>query len=205
MRKILAKTFPLLLLTNLLIWTGAAPATAGPLDETRSELKVGVGLVPVPTLVELYSDIIVTAISLGSVSVDTETKNVSLFAEYSRSVGTRTDAVAHFNYNRYEKTYASDNTHQAVGTITDDYFTLMFGLKQYLGRHESFALYMDLMAGVSLLHPSSDTDDLEASDETLFAYQFTPLGLRFGKDLALDFSLGFGYKGLLMVSAGYSF
>ena len=64
---------------------------------------------------------------------------------------------------------------------------------------------MDLMAGVSLLHPSSDTADLEASDETLFAYQFTPLGLRFGKDLALDFSLGFGYKGLLMVSAGYSF
>ena len=169
------------------------------------EIKVGVGLAPLPSVAEVFSDVIVMGVTLGSVEVETESENVALFAEYTQPLTARSRFVAHLSYTSYDKIYTSRSSGNLIGKVTNHYYTLMIGNKIYYVQNKPFSLYGDIILAVTLMDPSPDTEDLAADGAQGFAFQITPLGLRIGSDLALDLSLGFGYKGVLMVSANYAF
>jgi hypothetical protein len=169
------------------------------------EIKVGVALAPLPSVAEVMSDFMVTVVTLGSVEAETEADHVALFTEYTQPLTERGSFVAHLSYTSFDKIYTSGSSGDLVGKVTNHYYTLMLGSKVYYVREGHLSLYGDVMLGVTLMDPSSDTEDLAADGEQGLAFQITPLGLRIGKDLALDLSLGFGYKGVVMASANYAF
>ncbi len=192
-----------ILLLALALPATAAATTDGQAD--RSELRVGVGAAPVQTLLEFFTDITLATLSFGTIESSTESENAALFAEWTRPLNDRSSLIVHANYNRYEKTFTISGSGAEAGALTDEFYTLMLGVKRYYVRSDSFGLYIDLMGGVCMLRESSDIDEMETENATLLAWQVTPLGLRVGKGVALDLALGLGYKGLLSAGVDIAF
>jgi len=196
---------PVAVLAALCLPILAAPASAEAVERGGGELRVGVGAAPVQTLFELFSDIALAAASVGTIEPSTESEHPAGFVEYTRPMGERSRMIVHFNINSYQKEYVVKSTGQLAGQVSDDFYTLMLGAKHYYVRTDGFGLYLDAMAGLSLLSSTSDIDGIETENHTLLAYQFTPLGMRIGGAAALDLSVGLGYKGILAVGFDYEF
>ncbi len=181
----------------------ASPLSAA--ENGAAELHVGVGVAPVQTLFELFTDITLATLSFGTIEPTTETENATLFVEYARPMGDMSQLVMHVDYTRYQKRYEVQSTGTVAGNVTDDFYTLMLGVKRYYVRTGSFGLFLELMGGVSMLQSQTDIDELETNSSVLIAYQITPLGLRLGDRFALDLSVGLGYKGIVGLGASYAF
>ena len=192
-----------LVLVLVLILSTTAPAAG--LDAPPPEFRAGIGAVPAQTLLELFTDLTVTALSFGTIAPDTETKNATVFAEWTRPTGARTSLIVHANYARYEKSYKIEGSGSYAGDITDDFYTLMLGLKRHYVLTRGLAIYGDVMVGACLLRSSTDIDEVETQNKAMVAWQVTPLGLRFGEKIALDVAAGFGYKGLFTVGLDVAF
>ncbi len=199
-----------LLAVGLLITTATTGAHAETIMgetnlQTSGEFRTGLGAAPVQTLFELFTDLTTTALLLGSIEASTDSKHPAAFVEYVRPMGERSRLIAHFNITSYEKTYIYTNSGEEAARINDDFYTFMLGAKHHYLRTGSFALYLDAMAGFSMLHSTSDNDELETDGSFLLAFQVTPLGMRIGRTVAIDLALGLGYKGLLTFGVGYEF
>lgn len=195
----------MLIVGCLLAVAAATPASAESVARTGGEFRAGVGALPVQTLFELFTDITLATLSFGTLEPSTETKHPAVFVEYVKPMGERSRLIAHFNMASYEKKYLIKSSGQVAGQVADDFYTFMLGVKHHYVRTGSFALYLDAMAGVSMLRSTTDINELETDDSVLFAYQFTPLGMRIGGSAALDLALGLGYKGLVSIGVGYEF
>ncbi|MBU0741318.1 hypothetical protein KKG45_09175 [bacterium] len=193
------------LITACVLAVAASAARAEIDGRTGGEFRAGVGALPVQTLFELFTDITMATLSIGTLEPSTETERAAAFVEYAKPMGERSRLVAHFNIASYEKEYLIESSGQLAGRVSDDFYTFMLGVKHYYVRTGSFALYLDTMAGVSMLHTTTDIDELETGDTFLLAYQFTPLGMRLGGAAALDLALGLGYKGIVSIGLGYEF
>ena len=180
-----------------------APLSAA--EDMSSEIRVGVGAAPVQTLFELFTDITLATLSFGTIEPSTETENAALFFEYVRPMNDKTLLITHLNYTSYKKQYVVRSSGAVAGDVTDDFYTLMLGVKRYYVKTGSFGLYMDLMGGVSMLQSKTDIDEVETDNEMLIAYQVTPLGMRLGGKAAVDIAVGLGYKGIVSLGVDYAF
>ncbi len=181
----------------------ASPAVSE--DRTGGEIRAGLGAVPVQTLFELFTDITLATLSIGTIEPSTESENTTLFVEYVKPLGAKSRLITHFNYTSYEKQYVIRSSGQIAGDVTDDFYTFMLGVKHYYVKTSSFGVYIDLMGGVSLLRSTTNIDELETDNAYLFAFQVTPLGLRIGGATAVDLAVGLGYKGIVTLGLGYEF
>jgi hypothetical protein len=205
MRRRYASPAILLMTVCLLIPAVVTPAAAAAVERSGDELRAGVGAAPVQTLLELFTDIATAAVTLGTLEPSTESKHPAAFIEYAKPMGERSRMLVHFNVNSYEKEYTVESTGDLAGKVSDTFYTLMFGAKHYYVRSEGFGLYLDAMAGLSMLRSTTDIDEVETDDGFLLAYQVTPLGMRIGGAVALDLAVGLGYKGILTAGLGYEF
>lgn len=179
--------------------------SSGPAYAPGPEFRLGVGAAPAPSIIEVFSDVWALTMSLGSLSVETESNDLTLFAEYAHPLSRRTGLVAHFGYASYDKTYTVRSSGEVLGKVTNRYYTLLAGPRLYYALLDSFGLYGEFLLGFSQNDATTDTDALGTDGATHFGYQITPLGLRLGRDLAVDLSVGFGYKGVFMASVDYVF
>lgn len=182
-----------------------ADGSSGPAYVPGPEFRLGVGAAPVPTLLEVFSDVWAVTTSLGSLSAETESSDLALFAEYAHPLARKTHLVFHFGYASYEKTYRVRSSGEVLGKVTNRYYTLLAGPRQYYALLDSFGLYGEFLLGFSQNDASSDTDALGTDGATHGGYQITPLGLRVGRDTAFDVSIGFGYKGVFVASVNHVF
>jgi len=200
------RTKSLALVTGCMaILLASTPSTAAVIDRDGGELRAGVGAAPVQTLFELFTDITMATLSFGTLEPSTETEHPAAWVEYVRPMGERSRLIAHFNIASYEKQYLVESTGALAGEVSDTFYTFMLGAKHDYVRTGGFALYLDAMAGLSMLSSTTDIDELETDNNVLLAYQFTPLGMRLGGAVALDIAVGLGYKGILSVGLGYAF
>lgn len=183
----------------------STPSTAAVVDRAGGELRAGIGAAPVQTLFELFTDITMATLSFGALEPSTETEHPAAWVEYVRPMGERSRLIAHFNIASYEKQYLVESTGALAGEVSDTFYTFMLGAKHYYVRTGGFALYLDAMAGLSMLSSTTDIDEVETDSNVLLAYQLTPLGVRLGGAAALDIAVGLGYKGILSVGLGYEF
>ncbi len=133
----------LLIVGCLLILALATSAGAETVERTGGEFRVGVGAAPVQTLFELFTDITMAAVSLGTLDPSTESEHPTVFAEYVKPMGERSCLIVHFNIASYEKEYLIESTGQLAGKVSDDFYTLMLGAKHYYVRSGNFGLYLD--------------------------------------------------------------
>ena len=188
-------------LVVLILATLAVPSA----DAAESEFRVGVGFVTAQTLFELINDVVVTGATIGAIEPETETKSPAFFLEYSRYRSEKTRLTLHVNMTSFETDYLARSSGEALGTISDDFYTAMIGVSRMWANDGTLGFYSGLMLGATMLRTNADFDGVATDNTTLLAWQITPLGFRIGGDLALDVAAGVGHKGLFSFGAGMRF
>ncbi|HMP94076.1 MAG TPA: hypothetical protein PKD90_14430 [Phnomibacter sp.] len=155
------------------------------------EIRAGVGLISAPAIGTVLSSSIIGGLAGYTKS---EIKGApalggSFLLQPSKSWSFGADVV----YEKLDVTYKANNRPNV--TYSDRFLTIMPRADfKYLNK-DNIQLYGSLAAGLSLLKSSGNNS---AATGTTFAYQFSPIGLRVGKNFGFFTELGFGFRGLVM-------
>jgi hypothetical protein len=166
-------------------------------QESRHEVYGGIGVWGTNTIIDVFSDIIVTGFTGGTIS----TQNDNYIGDFH--LGYKYLPSKHIAFG-LTFAYAS-NTSDAYfnqaksGRIYNDYYT--WGLEfdyRYISRPK-LALYSTLGAGITLFSQEyrPESGDKAKESNAYFNFQVTPIGVKFGQYFGVFAEAGFGYKGIL--------
>lgn len=164
-------------------------------QESKLEVRAGYGVLSAQAMGSVLSNAIVGGLS-GYEKSDISTGGALTFSLLFNPQN-RVSFGLDFGYEKLDVVYKSDS--QPNVTSTDRYITVMPRVDLRYVNKESFSLYGSLAAGGSFLSVGRGN---ESEQGVAFAYQITPLGIRFGNNIALFAEAGFGFRGLL--NAGLS-
>ncbi|MFI5134262.1 MAG: hypothetical protein ACHQD9_00285 [Chitinophagales bacterium] len=175
--------------------------------ENRNSVSAGYGVLTVQDVATFVTDIIISPVTLDAVSVTNIRSSGVMFIEYSHFFDSHWRIVANANYSvlKSDFVYASDQS--SYGTGTDQYSTLMAGVNYHWFIHPTVELYSGVQIGGSYVHSKQTytTGDNATNNSFAFAFQVTPIGVRFGKAFGGFTELGIGYKGLICAGVDYRF
>ena len=93
-----------------------------------------------------------------------------------------------------------------VGTSDNSFLSPLATLRYEYAGGENFGAYFDVELGLCYLTNTVNyPEEHSTTSRAVFAGQFTPFGFRFGNKFNFNLGIGFGMKGLVTASAGYSF
>jgi len=174
-------------------------------QQGSSEISVKAGVGSIQEIGEAFGTALGTAIAngLGSTVSNTEIKATpALSASYEYYVTDGTSLGLSYTFQQFDNTYTFANA--TTSETKSIYHVPMASLTARYINNPSFQLYGNAAAGVYLT-TESENGGSEESSETSFAFQFTPIGARFGKDFGVKVELGLGFQGLGMAGASGKF
>ena len=109
----------------------------------------------------------------------------------------------------YTGTIYKEGTFQSINVLrsNNDVFTIAPAIKFSYYNAERVQMYSGLQAGISLISGKNlYVDGRTVAGSTMsFFFQLTAFGINYGKDFYIGAEAGFGYKGMLNLTAGYRF
>ena len=109
----------------------------------------------------------------------------------------------------YTGTIYKEGTFQSINVLrsNNDVFTIAPAIKFSYYNAERVQMYSGLQAGISLISDKNlYVDGRTVAGSTMsFFFQLTAFGINYGKDFYIGAEAGFGYKGMLNLTAGYRF
>ncbi|KPQ13676.1 MAG: hypothetical protein HLUCCX10_12420 [Algoriphagus marincola HL-49] len=164
-------------------------------QESKVEVRAGYGILSAQAMGSVLSNSIVGGLS-GYEKTDISTGGVFMFSLLFNP-SNRISFGLDFGYEKLDVLYESPS--QPNVTSTDRFITVMPRIDLRYVNKEAYSLYGSLAAGGSFLSAGRGN---ESEQGVAFAYQITPIGIRFGNNIALFAEAGFGFRGLL--NAGLS-
>ena len=168
-------------------------------QEKKHEVYGGLGMWGTNAIIDTFSDIIVTGISGGAISMGNDTYTGDFHVGYKYLPSPKTAFGATFAY----ATNTADGylNQEKTGKFYSDYYTL--GLEfdyRYISRPR-LALYSTVGAGATLYNQEYRPEGGEKSkdNKVYFNFQITPIGVKYGEHFGFFAEAGFGYKGILTV------
>ncbi|EFI16118.1 hypothetical protein HMPREF0156_01568 [Bacteroidetes oral taxon 274 str. F0058] len=112
-----------------------------------------------------------------------------------------------YNYNREELFDNKDSYHLSVYRSNNHVFAAAPAIKFIYCNTETLQMYSGLQAGISLITVKIIRSKGEVSNGTNIGFwgQLIAFGINYGKDFYIGAEAGFGYKGMLNLTAGYRF
>ena len=112
-----------------------------------------------------------------------------------------------YNYNREELFDNKDTYHLSVYRSNNHVFAAVPAIKFIYCNTETLQMYSGLQAGISLITAKIIRSKGEVSNGTNIGFwgQLIAFGINYGKDFYIGAEAGFGYKGMLNLTAGYRF
>ena len=109
----------------------------------------------------------------------------------------------------YTGTIYKEGTFQSINVLrsNNDVFSIAPAIKFSYYNAERVQMYSGLQAGISLISGKNlYVDGRTVAGSTMsFFFQLTAFGINYGKDFYIGAEAGFGYKGMLNLTAGYRF
>ena len=109
----------------------------------------------------------------------------------------------------YTGTIYKEGTFQSINVLrsNNDVFIIAPAIKFSYYNAERVQMYSGLQAGISLISGKNlYVDGRTVAGSTMsFFFQLTAFGINYGKDFYIGAEAGFGYKGMLNLTAGYRF
>lgn len=187
-----------LLLVFVTLFVGEAFA-----QEQQHEVDVGYGVLSSNEFVDLFSNILATALTGGSYKTENNKGIGNIQAGYKYIPTKRIAVGATYVYAGLSSDVMSGDTKS--GTLDKKYHTLAGEFEfRYIAK-ERFKLYSTLGAGATKYDETytPTTGEVDKNDDIYFNFHVSALGLKFGDKVGGFAEVGFGYKG--MVSAGLFF
>ena len=112
-----------------------------------------------------------------------------------------------YNYNREELFDNKDSYHLSMYRSNNHVFAAVPAIKFIYCNTETLQMYSGLQAGISLITAKIIRSKGEVSNGTNIGFwgQLIAFGINYGKDFYIGAEAGFGYKGMLNLTAGYRF
>ena len=112
-----------------------------------------------------------------------------------------------YNYNREELFDNKDSYHSSVYRSNNHVFAAAPAIKFIYCNTATLQMYSGLQAGISLITAKIIRSKGEVSNGTNIGFwgQLIAFGINYGKDFYIGAEAGFGYKGMLNLTAGYRF
>ncbi len=112
-----------------------------------------------------------------------------------------------YNYNREELFDNKDSYHSFVYRSNNHVFAAAPAIKFIYCNTETLQMYSGLQAGISLITAKIIRSKGEVSNGANIGFwgQLIAFGINYGKDFYIGAEAGFGYKGMLNLTAGYRF
>ncbi len=177
-----------------------APAQPASGFDSKGKIEVyaGYGLLSAPDLITGFANIFTGALLPGMVEKIDSKGLGTVYGGLDYYAGNRFAVGAQYYYSSYERQYKMQNG--TTATLNTQYHSVLIRGKGMWVNKPAFQLYSALAAGPSFVSAKNDND--ETKNNTEFAFQVSPIGIRVGNHIAFFLEGGFGYQGL--VSAGLS-
>ena len=167
----------------------------------KHEVYGGIGLWGTNTIIDAFSDIIVTGLTGGNYSSGNDNYLGEFHLGYKYGLSERAALGLTF-------AYASNSADarlngQKTGEFNSNYYTFAAEFDyRYLSRPK-LTLYGSVGAGATIYQqkytPDADDTDTRKSNDTYFNFQLSPIGIKYGERFGIFAEAGFGYKGILSV------
>ena len=176
----------------------------------KNEFTLGYGVITMPNAYEFSTSIFSALTGLshfvskyhGHDAINNESSDMGCVdLSYSRyfgekfALGLSVSFQAISNINTYS---FQDSTFKIAWQ--NNYYSIMLNGKYNYLKYEYFQMYLTLGAGVCIarsqyLEKPGDYETPLYDAKPFFAFQFSPVGIQFGKNIGGFFEFGFGYKG----------
>jgi len=185
----------LIILAGLLVFTMGTAGAQG----QKHEVFGGVGIWSTNTIIDTFSDIIVSGITGGAYTSKNDNYIGDFQLGYKYSPSPRIAVGATFAYAYNNSDAYINNTKN--GEFDDNYFTFAAELEYRYVSQPKLVLYGSVGAGATIMKQkyTSDTGKSSDADKTYFNFQVSPIGIKYGNRFGVFGELGFGYKGILSV------
>ncbi len=162
------------------------------------ELHAGYGLLSAPDLITGFANIFTTALLPGMIErVDSKGFGTA-FGGVDYYLSNRFTLGGQYYFSSFEHHYEMQN--ESIAILKTQYHTLALRGKGIWVSRQFFQLYSAIAAGPSFVVAENDMN--ETKQNTEFAFQVSPVGIRVGNHIALFLEGGFGFQG--MISGGLS-
>lgn len=178
------------------------PATA---QQPTHRLSIGIGVLTAPDWLDITSDVLRTAVTLGSYKTEARSGTGAISAQYERFLNSRLSLLGAAGFQRMSRDVIIDDT--PSGTLSSSYAHAMAGAALHYRRGGGLGLYSNASVGFALNHDSADITGSPSTSESEFqpAFQVTALGLRVGQSYGAFLELGAGYRGTIVLGAAFEF
>jgi Lipid A 3-O-deacylase (PagL). len=158
----------------------------------------------IPALAQKLFDIFLVALSHGYLYSDSKAAVPSINAQYRYAINKDFSVGASLVYEKFNADILLDGKN--VGTSDNSFLSPLATLRYEYAGGENFGAYFDVELGLCYLTNTVNyPEEHSTTSRAVFAGQFTPFGFRFGNKFNFNLGIGFGMKGLVTASAGYSF
>lgn len=193
-------------LMNKFFLFGLAIVFSSQMYSQKHEISAGMGL---GSTVQLLDEFWEFGAGFSAVFFNTsyveKTENLGEFRiSYAYTPKQRWSFGAAFSYNQSK--FDVFRTDEKIGNQVNNYYTLAAETRIAFLQKEQLRLYALMGVGATFgqVKRSHWSDGIEQrSQGTLFNFQITPFGVRYGKDWGGFAELGFGYRGLLSFGIFY--
>lgn len=196
------KSYRLISALLIILAVSASPARG---QEAKSRVAVGLGLLTAPDWMDIFSDVVLTSLSLGTYQTEKRSSIGALGLQYERFVRGPVALVGAGGFQRTTRDLFSNDDPR--GKLTSTYAHLMGGAALHYHRGRTLGLYTNAAVGLALNHDSAEVEgEPHASDSRVRpAFQVTLLGIRAGGPIGAFMELGVGYRGTLVLGLSYDF
>ncbi len=193
------KTTLLFLIAGLLL--------AGSLNAQKHEVRANLGLATTADIGDVFSDLIVTVITVDGYSTNNSESFGAIGFEYWYFQSDLLKLGGLFSYQAIDKEvfYLGDK----AGDITNSYYTIMPEINLEYVRSEWVQLYSGIGAGITILSQNFNSTKTEvassSASEIIFNFHVNAIGMRIGKAFGASVELGVGAKGIFNAGLNYRF
>lgn len=195
-----------LILLAALMYTWQLPAQSGPLP--RSEFSVSFGIGAAPELFGMIQDEVLYTSPAGDLNTANSRFSGAWSFSYKRFLEDKIGVTLHYTTERTVHDIVFMGNGDLSGNRIMRYNTVLLSGDYWWIRRSGISLYSQVSAGAGLFRYADTNDFTETvhrDTETVFAYQITPIGFRFGYNLAMFAELGIGFRGLANAGVSISF
>ena len=172
---------------------------------TKHEVNLGVGAISTNQILDFMANVIVTTITWTAVHPQNLHYTATWHAGYKYSLSERWAVGPEFVYDGSTSELIVTGNKQ--GNLSNNYYTLAAAVDFKIVNKDAFKLYSAVGIGGTLFHQVYTPVTGEKTNATVpyFNFQFTPIGLKFGKTFGGYTELGVGYKGIINAGLFYRF
>lgn len=162
----------------------------------NNEVYAGIGVFGTNSIIDTFTDILVTGITAGIYSSDASFSPVYDLG-YKRLLGERTEVGGAYSY-AYSRSDAKIDG-EKTGEFRNSYHTITVGTSYKWLLRNKFAMYSSAEAGITIFQQKYAPNEGKSSrDNTIyFNFQLSPLGFKYGYQYGPFAELGFGHKGII--------